>query len=80
MKRQGRGPIPAAMQGRVCFCCRAYMRYCDGLFFPPFFALAALTVAVTPHLSFWFLSVLLLVAMVLGMYCYSRHLAGVPVK
>ncbi len=59
---------------------RAYRSYCDGMFFPPFFALAALAVAATPHLSFWFLSSLLLTSMFVGMYCYSRHLAGLPVR
>ncbi|KAG2442063.1 hypothetical protein HYH02_009854 [Chlamydomonas schloesseri] len=57
---------------------KAYRSYCDGMFFPPFFVLASLAVTTTPHLSFWFLSTLLLVSMFLGMYCYSRHLAGLP--
>ncbi|GIL93507.1 hypothetical protein Vretimale_19926 [Volvox reticuliferus] len=57
---------------------RAYSSYCDLLFFPPFFALAALVVAGAPKLPFWLLAVGLVAVALPGTYCFAVVLAGLP--
>ncbi|GIL63959.1 hypothetical protein Vafri_17867 [Volvox africanus] len=55
---------------------RAYSSYCDLLFFPPFFALAALVVAGAPKLPFWLLAGGLVAVALPGSYCFAVVLAG----
>ncbi|PNH03899.1 hypothetical protein TSOC_009980 [Tetrabaena socialis] len=59
---------------------RAYFGFCDGLFFPPYFIVAALFVVGTPHLTFWWVVAGLAAGGAVGSYASTMLLAGVPRK
>jgi hypothetical protein len=60
---------------------RAYASAADALFFPPFFALAGLAVALLPSwLPLWALAAALAAAGVVGSFCAATRIAGIPAK
>ncbi|EFJ44081.1 hypothetical protein VOLCADRAFT_95695 [Volvox carteri f. nagariensis] len=69
---------PEAQEGCGTLYRRAYSGYCDLLFFPPFFALAALLVVGAPGLPFWLLAGGLIAAVLPGAYCFTVVLGGIP--